>query len=117
MKTARRQELRTNELAVQIDQISEQVKQNYTSIIVVIVAVAVIAGGTYWYFSSKDNRLMTAWAELGTRPDASDADHDIIRYEEVINQNLNPKLNAAAYLKIGQTALSQFSFPSSADAG
>src|SRR5882672_5049823 len=107
MKTARRQELRTNELSVQIDQISETVKQNYTSIITIVVGVAVVVGGIYWYFSSSRNRLMEGWATLSVRGDKPDPERDISKYEDVIAQSLDPKLNAAAWLKIGETAMSQ----------
>jgi tetratricopeptide (TPR) repeat protein len=118
MKTARRQELRTNELSVQIDQISETVKKNYTSIIAIAVAAAVIVGGLYWYVTSSRNRLMDGWAALSVREEKSDADHDISRMEEVINQNLDPKLTAAAWLKVGQTSMAQYTWPSAgADAG
>src|SRR5262245_33888357 len=105
MKTARRQELRTNELSVQIDQISEQVKQNYTTILTVILAVTVVAGGIYWYVTSSRNRLNEAWATLSARPEQADAERDISKFNEVISLNLDPKLSAAAYMKIGETAM------------
>lgn len=114
MKTARRQELRTNELSVQIDQITEQVKQNYTTILTIVLAVTVVAGGIYWYVTSTRNRLMEGWATLSVRGEQSDPERDISKFNEVISQNLDPKLNAAAYMKIGEAAMGQYTWPSSA---
>jgi tetratricopeptide (TPR) repeat protein len=117
MKTARRQELRTNELSVQIDQISETVKKNYTAIITVGIVAAIVVGGFYWYISSSHNRLMDAWASLSIRDEKNDPDREISKFEDVIAQNLDPKLTAAAWLRMGQTAIAQYTWPSGAAGG
>lgn len=105
MKTARRQELRTNELAQQIDQVGEYVRQNAPTFTAVVVGAAVVFGGIYWYVKHRQNELMDAWRTLGQRAILTDKGPAIESYKEVARRNLEPRLTLRAWLKVGETAL------------
>ena len=115
MKAQRRQELRTNELSQQIDHVGEYVKQNAAVLTAIIVAAAAIVGGTFWYMRHQQNNLMDAWARLSDRSAATDPAAKIDSYREVANENLDPELTVAAWLRVGETAMAAM-YKSSKDA-
>jgi hypothetical protein len=116
MKTARRQELRTNELAQQIDQVRVYVRQNMTVITTVVVAAAVVAGAVFWYVRHRESRLMDGWFRLGQRAALTDQGSPIDQLKSVAQEGIDPQLTIQAWLKIGETALGQIMRPPKVDA-
>jgi hypothetical protein len=116
MKTARRQELRTNELAQQIDQIGDYVKQNMTAFTTVVLAAAVIVAGVFWFMKSRQNKLMDAWSSVGSFEMNEDPGATIDRLQGVIDQNIDRALTAEAIIKMGNVAMMQLVSPNPAAA-
>ncbi|MFQ5429791.1 MAG: hypothetical protein ACE5E1_05720 [Phycisphaerae bacterium] len=111
MKTARRQELRKNDLSSQIEQIGDYIKKNATTLTITIVGAAVVVGGGLWYYNQRTTRAMDAWAQLAL-PEADEGASLLIdRYEELAQEAINPALTRAAWLKVGETALAELNNP------
>lgn len=111
MKAERRQELRTNELSMQLDLLTEQVRRNFPAIIAAVLGVAVLGGGTYWYIHSSKARVMDAWASLAQPQADSDPLMQIRKLEEIATAGHDASLTAAAWLKVAETALSHYMLP------
>ena len=93
MKTTRRQELRTNELSQQIEQIRGSLKDNATTITVVGVVVAALAFGGYWYYGQHSSRLENAYAQLGLLAPGDDPADRIRRLQDVAKEQINPRVS------------------------
>lgn len=117
MKAERRQELRTNDLAQQIDQTVSYVKENSTRLAAIVLGVAVLFAGYFWYTSSRQNRVEDAWDKLATAPGATDAASQIRVFQEVANEGVTPALTIAAWLRVGDTAVSMILDPTRTGAG
>ncbi len=105
MKTERRQELRTNELSEQIEQITDYVRRNGLALSAIVLAAAVVFGGYFWYSSHKQAKADEAWATL-SRMSRESADAVVLsQIEAVANQDISPSLTAEALLLLGQTAM------------
>ncbi len=111
MKTTRRQELRTNELSQQIDQAGEYVKQNATIFTVIIVALAGLVAGGFWYSNHQGTVESDAWARLGPPEPTDDTMTVIDRYQAVADERVNSALTTAALLRIGDLALARIGNP------
>jgi len=111
MKTTRRQELRTNDLSQQIEQIRDTLKNNATMITVVVVAIAAISFGGYWYYGQQSSRLENAYSELG-KASADEAPVDRLRrYQAVAREQITPSLTITAWSRVGDLALSLLAAP------
>src|SRR5256885_7368303 len=99
MKAERRQELRTNELSQQIDQVGEYVKQNAAILTAIIIAVAAIVGGGFWYVRHQQSNLMNGWAILADRNATGEIGQRIDAFRDVANENLDPELTVQAWLR------------------
>jgi len=111
MKTTRRQELRTNDLSYQIEQIGDYLKRNATAITVIVVALVALALAGIWYYNRRTTRLMDAYAEL-VRVDPNEQPVDQIRrYKSVASEQIDPTLTTTAWLDAGNLALSQLAAP------
>ena len=115
MRTTRRQELRTNELSQQMDQIGEYFKRNLTMLTIVILGGAAIVSGGFWFYNERTNRVLDGWAKLGI----NDADADplvlIDRYKAVAGEKISPALTKAAWLRVGDMAMSELATLNSGD--
>jgi len=107
MKTARRQELRTNELAQQIDQVGEYVRQNATVLTIVVLGAAIVFGGGYWYVRHRQNTLMDAWHLLSQRANLAAQGTALEQYKRLAEQDLEPHVTLRAWLKVGESAMMQ----------
>ncbi len=111
MKTTRRQELRTNELSQQIEQIRGSLKDNATTITVVGVVVAALAFGGYWYYGQHSSRLENAYSQLGLLAPGDDPADRIRRLQDVAKEQINPALTVSAWGRVGDLALSLLTAP------
>jgi tetratricopeptide (TPR) repeat protein len=107
MRAERRQELRTNELAQQLDQAGEYIKQNAPMLTAVVVIAAVIVGGVFWYLGRERSQLMAGWAALSQRNPPADAPPPVDVYKSVADDNLDPTLTVQAWLRVGESALAE----------
>jgi hypothetical protein len=107
MRTERRQELRTNELSAQIDQVTEYVKQNALILALVIGGGIVIAGGATWYVTDQSADRQAAWAAVSVGDPAADPVSEARRVREIARAATDPTLRAAAWQRVGDIALSQ----------
>ncbi len=105
MKTERRQELRTNELSEQIEQIGDYVRKNSIALTAIVLAAAVVFGGYFWYRSHQRAKVDAGWATL-SRLSREPTDAVVIsQIEAVANEDLSPSLTTEALLLIGETAM------------
>lgn len=112
MKTDRRQELRTNELSQQIEQVGAYAKKNAAWLTAIIVGATVIVGGSYWYVQHKTKVRLTAWAALSKAGvETETGAPSFSAYESVIKQDLSPSLTAEALFQTANTAMSKFIAP------
>jgi hypothetical protein len=117
MRAERRQELRTNELAQQIDQVGDYVRKNATMLTAVVIIAAGVVGGIYWYASRQTSLKMAGWAALAQRNPPADAPVPVDAYREVAEENIDPVLSAHAWLKVGEAALAEMTKPGAAASG
>ncbi len=107
MKTERRHELQTNELSQQIDQLGDYIRKNANRLIAIGSVVIVLVVAVAWYVKSKQARVMDGWATLSDTTLASDPAAAVDRYRSVASESGNTDLTIAAWLRIGETAMSQ----------
>jgi hypothetical protein len=103
MKATRRQELRTNRLSQQIEQVGEYAKQHTVSLVAAVVVAVVVIGAVYWYYTQRQRDVMDAWYTISGVA-AVDAETPIETIESVARQDLQPALTAEALLVIGDRA-------------
>lgn len=105
MKTERRQELRTNDLSEQIEQIGDYVRKNSIALTAIVLAAAIVFGGYFWYRSHQRAKVDAGWATL-SRLSREPTDAVVIsQIEAVANEDLAPSLTTEALLLIGETAM------------
>ncbi|GMU35689.1 MAG: hypothetical protein HS101_18865 [Planctomycetia bacterium] len=107
MKTERRRELHTNELAQQIDQVSDYVRKNAIHLLLGGgIALVVVLGG-YWFIAGQRAKVMDGWASLSDSTLAADPSGAILRYKEVATTSSDAALVLAAWSRIGEVAMGQ----------
>ena len=112
MKTARRQELRTNELAQSLDSISYYVKTNTTMFTVIVVAATVLVLVGYWFTTSRKSSIMESWAQVRQKPGAGDTAETVVdRLREVADKKIDPALTCEALMRVGTVSLNQLMIP------
>ena len=108
MKAERRQELRTNELAQQIDHAGDYMKQNAATLATVVILAAAVVTGGFWFIRGKQNARMEAWGKLSQSSAMIDsAAEPLDKYKAVADENLDPALTVQAHLKTGMTAYTE----------
>ncbi len=119
MKTARRQELRTNELSHQIEQVGDKLKRNWPASTVALGVALVVIIGVYWYLNHQNTRVMEGWAKLsaGLKEVDTSVSEQIDDYTQVAKENITPSLTAAAWLRVGDTAMDKLVRPKSPEDG
>ncbi|MCK6456917.1 MAG: hypothetical protein L6Q92_10370 [Phycisphaerae bacterium] len=118
MKTARRQELRTNDLATQIEEIVLFSRRHGREIAGAIIAAAVILVGGYLYVSGKRAELRKGWAELyDVRSQTGLPVPDQVSYfRKIYDRKLEPMLSAMSLIRIGEICLRESIVPRNAPA-
>jgi hypothetical protein len=116
MKTARRQELRTNELSQQLDQISVYVKQNVAMLTIVIAVAAIVTAGGFWFVKSKQNQVMDGWAMLNDSEVLKDMSSAVGQFRTLAEEHRSPALTLAAWLRIGEIAMAKVANPETSTA-
>lgn len=111
MKTTRRQELRTNELSQQIEQVRNSLKENATTITAVVVVVAALSFGGYWYYGQQSSRLEDAYSQLGQVSAGDEPADRLKRFQAVAREQINPTLTVTAWSRVGDLALSLLTAP------
>jgi len=107
MKTERRHELHTNELAQQIDQVSDYVRKNAIQLLLGGgIALVVVLGG-YWFIAGQRAKVMDGWATLSDSSLAADPSGAILRFKEVATTSSDAALVLAAWSRIGEVAMGQ----------
>lgn len=114
MRTERRQDLRTNDLQQQLDDVRQYVMQHAAMLTVVVVAAAIIVGGGFGYMRWQNSRQMEAWDAIDSSATPSTPEKTIASLEEVADKGLTPGLTVAALLKIGDTSLRESMIPEKA---
>lgn len=117
MKTARRQELRTNDLSQQIDQFSAYVKQNAAVLTIIVCAAAILTAGGFWFVKNRHQQVMNGWALLSDNDVLKDPTGAIGQFRALAEEKRSPELTLAAWLRIGEIAMSQLASPESSAAG
>jgi hypothetical protein len=106
MRQQRRQNLRTNELSEQLEQMSAYAKRNVVALTATVIVAAGIVGGGWWYIHHRKTRLMEGWATLSLAADrAEPGSSPISAYESVAQADMSPGLTAEALLMVGSAAL------------
>jgi len=106
MKTIDRKDLKTNELAEQLDHITEYAKSNATRIAIWVGGAIVLAVAIFGFMNYRSSRVAEAWAKLGAS-EATDPGDQIREAREVAEADLNPSLTIQAWLRVGVTAFLQ----------
>ncbi|MEK6644229.1 MAG: hypothetical protein AABZ08_10000 [Planctomycetota bacterium] len=108
MKAERRQELRTNELAQQIDHAGDYMKQNAATLATVVILATAVVAGAFWFIRGKQTARMEAWGKLSQSSAMIDsAVEPLDKYKAVADENLDPVLTVQAHLKTGMTAYTE----------
>jgi len=118
MRTERRQELRTNELSYQLDEVVAYAKRNATWLTVVVVGAAILTGAGFTYAKWQRDRRAEAWTIVGAPPaDDASVSKTIQELDGVVAQNLAPNITAAALLRTAETAMRERIMPAETAAG
>ncbi len=112
MKTSRRQQLRTNELAQYLASGIEFLKTNSGTVAVGVAAVIVVIGlGVYWY-SAKASRRDQGWIDFYGSQLVGAPDGRLAAVQAVANKYKDPALASFAWLTYGEGTLQQAKSPS-----
>jgi tetratricopeptide (TPR) repeat protein len=107
MKTGRRQQLRTNELAQTLTDLIEFLKDNSGSVLAGGAAiVVVVALGLYWY-SAKASARQQGWTDLYGSQLAGSPDQRLSNLRNVATRYEDPQLAAIAWLNYADGSLQQ----------
>lgn len=117
MKATRRQELRTNRLSQQIEQIGQYAKEHTISLVAAVAVGVVVIGAAYWYYAQRQRDVMDAWYALSGSAAAVDGDTPIETIESVARQDLQPALTAEALLRLGDKAMARLAPTGTANSG
>ncbi len=117
MKATRRQELRTNRLSQQIEQIGQYAKEHTISLVAAVVVGVLVIGAAYWYYAQRQRDVMDAWYALSASAAAVDGDTPIETIESVARKDLQPALTAEALLRLGDKAMARLAPTGTADGG
>ena len=112
MKTERRQELRTNQLSTQLDEIGQYAKKNAIALTVAVVAVVAVTVGGFAYHNSQENRRSDAWNAIDNYDPTLEPAEIVARAETVVADNISPEITVAALLRIGDAAMQEYAVPS-----
>lgn len=107
MKTERRHDLRSNELAQQIDQFGAYVKQNAGRLLTGGAIVIALALAVFWFFSGRKAAVMEGWSTLSDSTLAADPAAAVAKYRSIAQDARGEELAIAAWLRIGETAMQQ----------
>ncbi|MFH1420231.1 MAG: hypothetical protein ABII12_18315 [Planctomycetota bacterium] len=111
MKTERRQDLRTNELSTQLDEIGQYAKKNAIALTVAVIAVAAVTVGGFAYHNSQENRRSHAWNEIDNYDPTLEPAEIVASAEAVVADNISPEITVAALLRIGDAAMQAYAVP------
>jgi hypothetical protein len=117
MRTERRQELRTNELSHQLDEVREYVRTNATLLTVIVVGAAVLVGAGFAYIKWQRDRQAEAWAAVDRSDPEASVSKKIEDLDGVVQQNLAPSLTVAALLKTAGMAMKAQTLPAAEQPG
>lgn len=114
MRAERRQELKTNELAEQIEQVKAFAREHRATIAIVIAGAVIVFGGATWYTNNLQTRRSEAWNRfrdvgkpVGVGAEPPDAATRIDHYTDIANEKTEPALTLAAWLAVGDVARNQ----------
>lgn len=97
MKTARRHELRENELAQQLGSLPDRLREHGLTIGLVAAVVVVAVVGFSMYSSSRAEAISETWRTINQGPsDAKTPEDRMARYREIADQNISPTATALA---------------------
>lgn len=108
MKSERRHELQQDELSVQIEKVSESVKQNATLVTAIVAGVVVIATGSIYFFNQRANAQHEAFGKLSMMDMPSeDVDMELAQYRQVARDNVSKPITISAWLRLGDRAMEE----------
>ncbi len=107
MKPTRRQDLKTNELSQQIEEIRDYAKENAAKLSGIFVVVLIIAVGGYWYYHQHQQRIMDGWASLDRRVTTGGDEVPVSVYESVVAEDLDAALTTQALLTVGSATMAK----------
>ncbi len=118
MRAERRQELKSNEFAEQIEQVKAYTREHRTTIAVVVVGAIVVFGGATWFSNNLETRRHDGWQEfqaigrpLGVGAEPPDVASQIDNYTALAGKEIEPALTLAAWLAVGDVARDQMLNP------
>ncbi len=111
MKATRRQELRTNTLAEQLNDIVQYIQAKSQAIIVAVVAVIAVLGVAWYWQQSAQSRRTEGWQTmLILLTTSKQQDPQVLdKMEQVAGSYGDPKLKAMAYAQLGNRLLEEAS--------
>lgn len=118
MRAERRQELKSNELAAQIDQVKAFAREHRTSIVAVIAGAIVVFGGATLITNNMETKRVDGWtrfqsvsAAAGVGAEPPDAGTRVDGYTRLADEEIEPALTLAAWLAVGDVAREQLLNP------
>jgi len=111
MKAERKQELRTNDLAQQIDSTVSYVKENGARLAAIVLGAAVVVAVFVWYSNHRRSRVDDALDSLYGPSVPDDPSARIRTFQSIIDDNVNADVTLAAWLRIGDEAIRQLTVP------
>jgi hypothetical protein len=114
MKTARRQELRTNELAQSIDRARAYLEKNMKTFAGVVVGAALLTILIFWFVRQRQSRIEETWASLNARQPGQSVSATLAEFQSIADSGAAPEAVLQAQLKIAGLAVGQMLVPEKA---
>lgn len=112
MRAERRHELQTNELAQQIDVFGDYIKKHAGMLTAIFAGAVIVVVGIFWMARQRQNTVLAGWSTLNDSELLSDPTMAIDKYRQVAEEAATPALAIEAWLKVGETAMTQHISPS-----
>jgi tetratricopeptide (TPR) repeat protein len=109
MKTARRQQLRTNELAQSLADLLEYLRRNSGAVLAVVAGAVLVVGlGVYWY-AARVSAYEQGWDDFYASQLAGERSSDarLAEMKAVAGKYKDPALVATAWAKVGDACIQE----------
>lgn len=111
MKAERRQELRTNELSEQIEQVRSYVRENSTRLLATVIGIVVIVSASVWYFRGRESKVAEGWRQFQEVASATSPSDRVDQLKAIAQQDVDSALTLQAWLAVGGIARNEMLNP------